>query len=186
MTPDPDFEDERFQPLDDVDPDRDRTVYDPETGEWLTITEAKEEADDYVRRRGPVVADQPIPEPEEEPGTVYDPETGEEISVEEARRRAESWATDDDVSVVVTRDDVGKPVRDEFGTEIGQVARVDAGTAYVEPHAVPAEGTEAMTDWFEAIKKKISWYVRGAEAYPIPPEHIDRVTDDYVQLKSFD
>ncbi|NUC74790.1 hypothetical protein HTZ84_21235 [Haloterrigena sp. SYSU A558-1] len=51
MTPDTEFDHEQVRRPEDVDVDRDKTVFDPETGEWMTIEQVNEMAETYAEDR---------------------------------------------------------------------------------------------------------------------------------------
>lgn len=127
------------RPDEEVDPDWDKTVFDPETGKWLTIKEARRVAQsrtlsiyDLADLTGEMPpSDRKLSEPPEDPGTVFDPVTGEDVSVEEARRRAVVRVSDAENGIGLIEKDVGKAVQTEDGTEIGEVVRVTAQEAYL-------------------------------------------------------
>lgn len=65
----------------------------------------------------------------------------------------------------------GKRVLDADGAEVGVVSGIRDGQAYVDP----APGVTGHTS------SKIEWDAGDGE-YPIPPESIERITDDEVHL----
>ena len=80
------------------------------------------------------------------------------------------------VNVTLTQDDVGKTVVDDRGDEVGKVTDVEQGgeMIYVDPH-------QSIT---ERIQSALGW--DDEDEYPLRAEHIDRVTDDRVELKGHD
>lgn len=75
-----------------------------------------------------------------------------------------------------TDDDEGKKVVNDQGEDVGIIAGVEHGTAYVEPDP-------GMTD---KIKSKLGWNERDEDTYPLQEESIESVTDDEVRLGSAD
>ena len=75
-------------------------------------------------------------------------------------------------TVNLTDDDEGKRVITMDGDEIGMVAEVRGGTAYVEPDP----------GMFDRIKSELDWGDAGEDTYPIDSDDISEVTDDEVRL----
>lgn len=75
--------------------------------------------------------------------------------------------------VTLTEDEEGKPVVDSNGDQIGVVATVDHGTAYVDPDP-------GLTD---KLLAKLGWNDADEEAYPLQEARIQAVTDDQIQLR---
>jgi len=77
--------------------------------------------------------------------------------------------------VAIDDDDVGKTVVDATGKEVGTVSGVDQGhtTIYVDPH-------QSITD---RIKAALGWEHVEDEEYPLRTDHVQRITDDTVELK---
>ncbi len=73
-----------------------------------------------------------------------------------------------------TEDDEGKSVVNDQSDEVGVIASVEHGTAYVDPDP-------GMTD---KIKSKLGWDDRDEDTYPLQSEAVDSVTDDEVHLGS--
>lgn len=73
-----------------------------------------------------------------------------------------------------TEDDEGKTVVNDQGDEVGIIADVEHGTAYVDPDP-------GVTD---KIKSKLGWDDRGEDTYPLQEESVDSVTDDEIRLGS--
>ncbi len=73
-----------------------------------------------------------------------------------------------------TEDDEGKTVVNDQGDEVGIIADVEHGTAYVDPDP-------GLTD---KIKSKLGWDERGEDTYPLQEESVGSVTDDEVRLAS--
>ena len=77
------------------------------------------------------------------------------------------------MSVMITESDEGKSVVDEHGEEIGIVADVRGGTAYVDPD--PGLVTQ--------MKSKLGWEEADEETYPLNSSDIAEITDDEVRLR---
>lgn len=75
--------------------------------------------------------------------------------------------------VVPTADDEGKTVVDATGDELGIVAEVEGGTLYVDPHPSITDRIKAALDWGD---------VDEDDAYPIPADHVVRITGNRVEL----
>ena len=75
----------------------------------------------------------------------------------------------------LTEDDEGKKVVTDDGEEIGVVADVSGGTAYVEPDP----------GMFDTIKAKLDWGDPGEDTYPVSTDDVANVTDDEVRLRRF-
>lgn len=75
-----------------------------------------------------------------------------------------------------TEDDEGKTVVNDRGDEVGIIADVEHGTAYVDPDP-------GVTD---KIKSKLGWEDRDEDTYPLQEESVGSVTDDEVRLGSVD
>lgn len=74
-----------------------------------------------------------------------------------------------------TEDDEGKTVVNDEGEEVGMVATVEHGTAYVDPDP-------GLTD---TIKSTLGWGDSDDEdTYPLQEESVASVTDDEVHLGS--
>lgn len=73
-----------------------------------------------------------------------------------------------------TEDDEGKSVVNDQGEDVGIIADVEHGTAYVNPDP-------GVTD---KIKSKLGWDDRGEDTYPLQEESVESVTDDEVRLGS--
>lgn len=73
----------------------------------------------------------------------------------------------------LTEDDEGKRVVTDDGEEIGVVADVRSGTAYVEPDP----------GMFDTIKAKLDWGEPGEDTYPVGSGDVAEVTDDEIQLQ---
>lgn len=69
-------------------------------------------------------------------------------------------------------DDVGKPVVNDDGEEIGRVVEIRHGTAYVDPDP----------DGFDRIKSELGWEDADGDAYPLQDGQVALVTDDEVHL----
>lgn len=76
-------------------------------------------------------------------------------------------------SMTLTEDDEGKRVVTTDGEEIGMIAEVRAGQAYVDPDP----------GMFDAIKAKLNWGDADEDTYPLEEEHVAEVTDDEVRLR---
>ncbi len=74
-----------------------------------------------------------------------------------------------------TEDDVGKPVVNEDGTEIGTVTAVRHGTLYVDPDP----------GVFDEMKAKLGWEDVDDDSYPLQNDEVSMVTDDKIQLRGF-
>lgn len=74
--------------------------------------------------------------------------------------------------VTVTEDDEGKQVANQKGDNLGVVAEVQGGTAYIDPDP----------GMFESIKEKLGWGDIDEDTYPIPEDEIHQVTDDEIAL----
>lgn len=75
----------------------------------------------------------------------------------------------------LTERDEGKHVVTTDGDEVGMVAEVRGGTAYVDPDP----------GMFDTIKAKLNWGDVDDETYPISTDDIAEVTDDEVRLRRF-
>jgi hypothetical protein len=73
-----------------------------------------------------------------------------------------------------TEDDEGKTVVNDQGDEVGIIADVEHGTAYVDPDP-------GLTD---KIKSKLGWDDRDEDTYPLQSESVASVDDDAVRLGS--
>lgn len=73
----------------------------------------------------------------------------------------------------ITDDDEGKKVVDADGEEIGMVAGVRGGTAYVDPN--PGIGDSMMA--------KLGWENVDGGDYPLDDASIDQITDDEIRLR---
>ena len=69
-------------------------------------------------------------------------------------------------------DDVGKPVVNSEGEQIGMIVEVRHGTAYVDPDP-------GMVD---TIKSKLGWEDTDEDDYPLQDGQVSLVTDDEVHL----
>jgi hypothetical protein len=78
-------------------------------------------------------------------------------------------------TVQFTDDDVGKSVVNADGTEIGIIAAVEHGTAYVD--ADPGLTTK--------IKSSLGWEDIDDDAYPLQEEAVETVTEDEIRLRSY-
>ena len=72
-----------------------------------------------------------------------------------------------------TDDDAGKSVVDSTGDEIGVIADVRDGDAYVDPDA----------SLVEAIGAKLGWESADEDAYPLRDDDVTTVTDHEVRLR---
>ncbi|WP_299334180.1 PRC-barrel domain containing protein [Haloplanus sp.] len=72
----------------------------------------------------------------------------------------------------VTDADDGKPVVDSDGEQIGQVSRIQDGTAYVAPE-------EGLTD---TIRSALGWDDGVQDDYALHAGRIDQVTDVEIRL----
>lgn len=72
-----------------------------------------------------------------------------------------------------SEDDEGKSVVAN-GEEVGIVAEVEHGTAYVDPDP-------GITD---KIKAKLDWGERDDDTYPLQEQAVDSITDDEIRLRS--
>lgn len=77
-------------------------------------------------------------------------------------------------STQITDDDIGKPVVDERGEQLGVVSAVEQGTARVDPDP-------GITD---KIKAELGWEDADEDTYPLKEIAIERVTDDEIRLRS--
>ncbi len=77
------------------------------------------------------------------------------------------------MSAMFTDDDVGKPVVNASGDQIGIVSAVEHGTPRIEPDP----GT------IDTVKAKLGWEEMDEETYPLQEQAVDRVTDDEIRLK---
>jgi len=75
-------------------------------------------------------------------------------------------------TVNLTEDDEGKRVTTRDGDEIGMIAEVRGGTAYVDPDP-------GMLD---RIKAELDWGDVDEDTYPIDTADVSEVTDDEVRL----
>ncbi|ADJ13497.1 hypothetical protein [Halalkalicoccus jeotgali] len=73
-----------------------------------------------------------------------------------------------------TEDDEGKIVVNDQGDEVGIIADVEHGTAYVDPNP-------GLTD---KIKSKLGWDDRDEDTYPLQSEAVASVDNDAVRLGS--
>lgn len=73
----------------------------------------------------------------------------------------------------ITDDDVGKTVVDSHGEEIGMIAEVKSGTAYVD----------ADPGLADTIRSKLGWSEADGEDYPLGNDRIYSVTEDEVRLE---
>lgn len=73
-----------------------------------------------------------------------------------------------------TEDDEGKSVVNDQGEDVGIIADVEHGTAYVNPDP-------GVTD---KIKSKLGWDDRDEDTYPLQEESVESVTDDEIRLAS--
>lgn len=71
-----------------------------------------------------------------------------------------------------TDDDEGKTVVNDDGEDVGIVADVEHGTAYVDPDP-------GITD---RITSKLGWDERDEDTYPLQEESVASVTDDEIHL----
>lgn len=94
--------------------------------------------------------------------------TGETMATEGEQEYAEG----EDLRVVPSDDDVGKPVVAPTGDQIGMVTDVEGNVAYVDPHP-------GMT---EKIMAKLGWGGADEEDFPLEQDRIERITDDEVRL----
>lgn len=76
------------------------------------------------------------------------------------------------MSAAFTEDDVEKPVENANGEEIGTVATVEDGTAYVEPRS----------GVMDTIRSALGWTTGRDDAVPIREESVDEITDDAIRL----
>ncbi|QFU81615.1 hypothetical protein [Natronorubrum aibiense] len=72
-----------------------------------------------------------------------------------------------------TADDVGKPVVNAAGEEIGVVTTVERGVARVRP----------ASDAVESITSSIGWDGVVAAAHPLDPDAVRELTDEAVRLE---
>lgn len=72
-------------------------------------------------------------------------------------------------------DDEGKRVVDSTGHEIGIVAEVRGGTAYVDPDP----------GLLDEMKSKLGWGDADEETYPIDHADVTQVTDDEIHIREF-
>lgn len=77
------------------------------------------------------------------------------------------------MSVNITDDAEGKTVVDADGNEVGIVADVEHGTAYVNPDP-------GLTD---KIKANLGWGDQDVDTYPLQEESIASVSDDEIRLR---
>lgn len=75
-------------------------------------------------------------------------------------------------TVTLTEDDEGKRVITQDGDEIGMIAEVRGGTAYVDPDP----------GMFDRIKSELDWGDADEDTYPLNADDISEVTDDEVRL----
>lgn len=78
----------------------------------------------------------------------------------------------EDVRTRITEDDEGKTVVDAHGDPVGVVEEVSGGKAYVDPEPGLVDRIKTTLGWGEADKEDLT----------IDEEHIERVTDDEVEL----
>jgi hypothetical protein len=69
-------------------------------------------------------------------------------------------------------DDEGKSVIDASNEEVGTVANVQAGTAYVDPNP----------DLVEEAAAKLGFSDTGEDTYELDDDAVDSVSDDEVRL----
>ncbi|MFC6731815.1 MULTISPECIES: PRC-barrel domain containing protein [unclassified Haladaptatus] len=74
--------------------------------------------------------------------------------------------------VTFSDSDVGKRVVDSRGEEIGMVAAVREGVAYINPEP----------GVFDKLQAKLGWEDQDEETYPLRTGHVDRITDDEIHL----
>lgn len=75
-------------------------------------------------------------------------------------------------SIQLTDAEEGKTLVTESGDEIGVIAEVRSGTAYVDPDP----GT------FDSIKSKLGWGDVDEDTYPLSGDDVAEVTEDKVRL----
>ena len=75
----------------------------------------------------------------------------------------------------LTEDDEGKRVVTSDGDEVGMIAEVRGGTAYVEPDP----------GMFDKIKANLDWGDAGEDTYPIGMDDVADVSGDEVRLRRF-
>ncbi len=78
----------------------------------------------------------------------------------------------EDIRTRVTEDDEGKPVVDAEGDTVGIVEEVSGSKAYIDPEPGLVDRIKIALGWGDADK----------EDFTIDEEHIERVTDDEVEL----
>ncbi|WP_226005955.1 hypothetical protein [Natrinema salinisoli] len=169
---------QEIKPPREVNPDRDKTVFDSETGEWKTITEAKQQAEEraenqYLHRASRFdlpPTEKPLPPSHlsDQNASVFDSERGEWITVEESRRQMvlnTVQTAEDDTDYVYSEDatgvieeDVGKQVRGLNDEEVGELVRVDSEKIHIKP----------------VFRKEVIFWGRAAV----------QVTDDYVKVSA--
>lgn len=72
----------------------------------------------------------------------------------------------------LTEDDEGKRVVTMDGDEVGMIAEVSGGQAYVDPDP----------GLLDAIKAKLDWGDAAGDTYPLVEDDIEEVTDDEVRI----
>ncbi|QWC20209.1 PRC-barrel domain containing protein [Halorubrum sp. 2020YC2] len=72
----------------------------------------------------------------------------------------------------ITDDDEGKAVVDSNGEQIGMIAEVRSGTAYVD----------ADPSLADTVLSKLGWSDADGDDYPLQENRIHTVTDDEVRL----
>ncbi|WP_247002380.1 hypothetical protein [Halosolutus gelatinilyticus] len=77
------------------------------------------------------------------------------------------------MSPTITDDEIGKPVENAAGEQIGMVTAVESGTAYVEPDP-------GITD---SIKAAIGWESAGEEQMQLSESDVDEITEAAVFLE---
>lgn len=91
-------------------------------------------------------------------------------------RKGNPGVASDAMAHEFTENDEGKTVVNDQGDEVGIVADVEHGTAYVDPDP-------GLTD---KITSKLGWDDRDEDTYPLQSESVDSVTDDEIRLGSVD
>lgn len=110
--------------------------------------------------------------PADERETVTDTTVGSTAADETGTTVSDGTETNP-THVTLTDDDIGKKVVDDNGDDVGRVTGVEEGgeVIYVDPHQSITERIQAALGW------------EDEDEYPLRTEHIERVTDDRVELK---
>lgn len=79
-------------------------------------------------------------------------------------------------SFTFTEHDAGKRVVDTSGDQLGIVAEVRDGTAYVD-------SDPSLTD---TVMSKLGWAEADADTYPLDATRVEEITEDEIRLSAFE